>query len=54
MTAAPAGPAEPTPVTALLAGVRGAGKSSLVKRRVSDPALVESAAIITAFGEIDR
>jgi G3E family GTPase len=41
-------------VTALLAGFRGAGKTSLLDRRASDPALAEAAAIITAFGEIDR
>jgi len=41
-------------VTALLAGFRGAGKTSLRDRRASDPALAEAAAIITAFGEIDR
>jgi len=41
-------------VTALLAGFRGAGKTSLLDPRPSDPALTEAAAIITAFGEIDR
>jgi G3E family GTPase len=41
-------------VTALLPGFRGAGKTSLLNRRVSDPALAEAAATITAFGEIDR
>jgi G3E family GTPase len=41
-------------VTTLLAGFHGAGKTSLLDRRVSDPVLAEAAAIITAFGEIDR
>jgi G3E family GTPase len=55
MTDAPRslGPAEPIPLT-VLTGFRGAGKTSLLNRSVSDPALAEAAAIITAFGEIDR
>jgi G3E family GTPase len=53
MTAAPhsLGPAEPIPLTVLFLG---AGRTSLLNRLVSDPALAEAAAIITAFGEIDR
>jgi G3E family GTPase len=55
MTDAPRslGPAEPIPLS-VLAGFRGANKTSLLDRCVSDPAVAESAAIITAFGEIDR
>ena len=41
-------------MTALRSGFRGAKKTSLLDRRVSDPAVAEGAAIITAFGEIDR
>jgi G3E family GTPase len=41
-------------VTTLFPGFRGAGKTSLLDSRVSDPVLAEAAAIITAFGEIDR
>jgi G3E family GTPase len=41
-------------VTSLRSGFRGANKTSLLDRRVSEPALAEAAAIVTAFGEIDR
>jgi G3E family GTPase len=54
MTAAPAGPGRTHPVTTLFPGFRGGNKTSLLDRRVSDPALADAAAIITAFGEIDR
>lgn len=43
----------PIPVT-VLTGFLGAGKTSLLNRRVSDPTLAEAAAITNAFGEIDR
>ncbi len=53
MTAAPRslGPAEPIPLT-VLTGFLGAGKTSLLNRLVSDPALAETAVIINEFGEI--
>jgi G3E family GTPase len=53
MTAAPRslGPAEPIPLT-VLTGFLGAGKTSLLNRLVSNPALAETAVIINEFGEI--
>ena len=45
------GPAEPIPLT-VLTGFLGAGKTSLLNRLVSDPALAETAVIINEFGEI--
>ena len=45
------GPAEPIPLT-VLTGFLGAGKTSLLKRLVTDPALAETAVIINEFGEI--
>jgi len=53
MTAAPRslGPAEPLPLT-VLTGFLGAGKTSLLNRLLSDPALAETAVIINEFGEI--
>ena len=53
MTDAPRslGPAEPIPLT-VLTGFLGAGKTSLLNRLVSDPALAETAVIINEFGEI--
>ena len=43
--------AEPIPLT-VLTGFLGAGKTSLLKRLVTDPALAETAVIINEFGEI--
>jgi hypothetical protein len=53
MTDAPRslGPAEPIPLT-VLTGFLGAGKTSLLNRLLSDPALAETAVIINEFGEI--
>src|SRR5215468_3836513 len=53
MTDAPRslGPAEPIPLT-VLTGFLGAGKTSLLNRLVTDPALAETAVIINEFGEI--
>jgi G3E family GTPase len=55
MTAAGAarslGPVEPIPLT-VLTGFLGAGKTSLLNRLVTDPALAETAVIINEFGEI--
>src|SRR5262245_29186714 len=53
MTDAPRslGPAEPIPLT-VLTGFLGAGKTSLLNRLVSDPALAKTAVIINEFGEI--
>jgi G3E family GTPase len=48
---APNGPAEPIPLT-VLTGFLGAGKTSLLNRLVTDPALAETAVIINEFGEI--
>jgi G3E family GTPase len=45
------GPAEPIPLT-VLTGFLGAGKTSLLNRLLSDPALAETAVIINEFGEI--
>src|SRR5262249_2243825 len=45
------GPTEPIPLT-VLTGFLGAGKTSLLNRLVSDPALAETAVIINEFGEI--
>jgi G3E family GTPase len=45
------GPAEPIPL-AVLTGFLGAGKTSLLNRLVTDPALAETAVIINEFGEI--
>jgi G3E family GTPase len=45
------GPAEPIPLT-VLTGFLGAGKTSLLNRLVTDPALAETAVIINEFGEI--
>ena len=45
------GPAEPIPLT-VLTGFLGAGKTSLLSRLVTDPALAETAVIINEFGEI--
>jgi G3E family GTPase len=47
----PLGPAEPIPLT-VLTGFLGAGKTSLLNRLVTDPALAETAVIINEFGEI--
>jgi G3E family GTPase len=55
MTAAGAtrlkGPAEPIPLT-VLTGFLGAGKTSLLNRLVTDPALAETAVIVNELGEI--
>jgi G3E family GTPase len=53
MTDAPRslGPAEPIPLT-VLTGFLGAGKTSLLNRLVTDPALAETAVIVNEFGEI--
>src|SRR5689334_22715886 len=53
MTDAPRslGPADPIPLT-VLTGFLGAGKTSLLNRLLSDPALAETAVIINEFGEI--
>jgi G3E family GTPase len=45
------GRAEPIPLT-VLTGFLGAGKTSLLNRLVTDPALAETAVIINEFGEI--
>ena len=45
------GPTEPIPLT-VLTGFLGAGKTSLLNRLVTDPALAETAVIINEFGEI--
>ena len=45
------GPAEPIPLT-VLTGFLGAGKTSLLNRLVTAPALAETAVIINEFGEI--
>jgi G3E family GTPase len=45
------GPVEAVPLT-VLTGFLGAGKTSLLNRLVSDPALAETAVIINEFGEI--
>jgi G3E family GTPase len=45
------GPAEPIPLT-VLTGFLGAGKTSLLNRLVTVPALAETAVIINEFGEI--
>src|SRR5262249_49634935 len=45
------GPAEPIPLT-VLTGFLGAGKTSLLNRLVTDPALAETAVLINEFGEI--
>ena len=45
------GPADPIPLT-VLTGFLGAGKTSLLNRLLSDPALAETAVIINEFGEI--
>jgi G3E family GTPase len=44
-------PAEPIPLT-VLTGFLGAGKTSLLNRLVTDPALAETAVIINEFGEV--
>jgi G3E family GTPase len=44
-------PPEPIPLT-VLTGFLGAGKTSLLNRLVTDPALAETAVIINEFGEI--
>jgi G3E family GTPase len=53
MTDAPRslGPADPIPLT-VLTGFLGAGKTSLLNRLLSDPALAETAVIVNEFGEI--
>src|SRR6516162_524997 len=53
MTDAPRslGPADPIPLT-VLTGFLGAGKTSLLNRLLSDPALAETAVIINEFGEV--
>src|SRR5437899_4787668 len=53
MTDAPRslGPADPIPLT-VLTGFLGAGKTSLLNRLPSDPALAETAVIVNEFGEI--
>jgi G3E family GTPase len=48
--AKPLGPAEPIPLT-VLTGFLGAGKTSLLNRLVTQPALAETAVIINEFGE---
>jgi G3E family GTPase len=45
------GPSEPIPLT-VLTGFLGAGKTSLLNRLITDPALAETAVIINEFGEI--
>ena len=45
------GPAEPIPLT-VLTGFLGAGKTSLLNRLITDPALADTAVIINEFGEI--
>jgi len=45
------GPAEPIPLT-VLTGFLGAGKTLLLNRLVTDPALAETAVLINEFGEI--
>jgi G3E family GTPase len=45
------GPAEPIPLT-VLTGFLGAGKTSLLNRLITDPALAETAVIVNEFGEI--
>jgi len=45
------GPVEPIPLT-VLTGFLGAGKTSLLNRLVTDPALAETAVIINEFGEV--
>jgi G3E family GTPase len=45
------GPAEPIPLT-VLTGFLGAGKTSLLNRLITDPALTDTAVIINEFGEI--
>jgi G3E family GTPase len=45
------GPAEPIPLT-VLTGFLGAGKTSLLNRLITDPALAETAVIINEFGEV--
>jgi G3E family GTPase len=45
------GPAEPIPLT-VLTGFLGAGKTSLLNRLITDPALSDTAVIINEFGEI--
>ena len=45
------GPAEPIPLT-VLTGFLGAGKTSLLNRLITDPALADTAVIINEFGAI--
>src|SRR6266850_648858 len=45
------GPPEPIPLT-VLTGFLGAGKTSLLNRLLSDPALADTVVIINEFGEI--
>src|SRR5713101_8094723 len=45
------GPADPIPLT-VLTGFLGAGKTSLLNRLLSDPALAETAVIINEFGDV--
>jgi G3E family GTPase len=45
------GPSEPIPLT-VLTGFLGAGKTSLLNRLITDPALAETAVVINEFGEI--
>jgi G3E family GTPase len=45
------GPAEPIPLT-VLTGFLGAGKTSLLNRLITDPALADTAVIVNEFGEI--
>jgi G3E family GTPase len=45
------GPADPIPLT-VLTGFLGAGKTSLLNRLMSEPALAETAVIINEFGEV--
>jgi G3E family GTPase len=45
------GPADPIPLT-VLTGFLGAGKTSLLNRLLSDPALAGTAVIVNEFGEI--
>ena len=45
------GPTEPIPLT-VLTGFLGAGKTSLLNRLITDPALADTAVIINEFGEI--
>jgi hypothetical protein len=44
-------PAEPLPLT-VLTGFLGAGKTSLLNRLITDPALADTAVIVNEFGEI--